>query len=202
MARSSEGADRSDAELLVAARTQTAAFEELYLRHTERIVRFAARRASTPADVVDLVAAVWLEVVASLERFDPARGEGLPWILGIAANLCAVERRRVAREREAVRLLAGHRALDEEDAVRLEREIDAAGIAPRLRDELGRLPRGERAVAELVLLDELTPTEAATALGLHPAAVRMRLARARRKLRRVAADHRVRAIESLEEVST
>jgi RNA polymerase sigma-70 factor (ECF subfamily) len=192
---------RSDAELLVAARTHTGAFEELYLRHTDRVVRFAARRATTPADVVDLVAAVWLEVVASLDRFDPGRGEGLPWILGIAANLCAVERRRVAREREAVRRLAGERTLDDEDVLRLERKIDAAGIAPRLREELTRLPRGERVVAELVLLDELTPTEAAAALGLHPAAVRMRLTRARRKLRSVA-EERARPIERFEEVST
>ena len=35
------------------------------------------------------------------------------------------------------------------------------------------------------MLDELTPTEAAVALRLRPAAVRMRLARARRKLRAV-----------------
>jgi RNA polymerase sigma-70 factor (ECF subfamily) len=125
----------------------------------------------------------------------------LPWILGIAANLCAVERRRAARERDAVRRLAGHRALDEEDALRLVREIDAANVAPRLRDALARLPRGERAVAELVLLDELTPTEAAAALGLHPAAVRMRLTRARRKLRSVV-EERARPIERFEEVST
>lgn len=177
---------RTDRELLVASRVETAAFEELYRRHVGATIRFAARRAERPNDVVDLVAAVWLEVVASLDRFEPHRGDALPWILGIAANLCAVERRRRAREHEVVRRLGGRRALDEDDYERLEGEIDAAGAAPALRRGLLELPPAERAVAELVFLDGLTPSEAAEALGIRSPAVRMRLARARRKLRAIA----------------
>ena len=149
-------------------------------------IRFAARRADRPGDVVDLVAAVWLEVVASLDRYEPHRGDALPWILGIAANLCAVERRRRAREHEALRRLGGRRTLEADDFERLEGEIDAAGAAPALRQRLGELPPSERAVAELVFLDGLTPAEAAEALGIRSAAARMRLARARKKLRVVA----------------
>ena len=192
---------RTDAELLVGARVDAAAFEELYLRHTQRILRFAARRAATPEDVVDLVAAVWLEVIACLDRFDPARGEGLPWILGIAANLCAVERRRIYRERDAVRRLAGARLLVDDDIARLEREIDSAAVAPKLRRALASLPPAERAVAELVLLDELTLAEAGAALGIKPGAVRMRLARARRKLRLAAGARFTLENETLKEVS-
>jgi RNA polymerase sigma-70 factor (ECF subfamily) len=181
--------ERTDTDLASAARTETAAFEELYRRHVGSVVRFAARRARTPAEVVDLVAAVWLEVIASLDRFDPARGDVLPWLLGIAANLCASERRRHAREGEAVRRLGGRRSLDEDDVARLEHAIDAAAVAPKLRRALTLLPPSERAVAELVLLDELSPAEASDALGIRPAAVRMRLARARRKLQAVAEEH-------------
>ena len=148
--------------------------------------RFAARRANRPSDVVDLVAAVWLEVVASLDRYEPERGDALPWILGIAANLCASERRRQAREREVVHRLGARRSPSDDDYERLESAIDALSVAPALREGLRALPPGERAVAELVLLDELTPEEASQALGIRAAAVRMRLARARRMLRAVA----------------
>jgi RNA polymerase sigma-70 factor, ECF subfamily len=174
---------RTDGELLVASRAETGAFEELYRRHVETTVRFAARRAERPEDVVDLVAAVWLEVIASLDRYEPHRGDALPWILGIAANLCAVERRRRARERDVIQRLGGRRVLADDDYARLEREIDALAAAPRLRRKLRALPPSERVVAELVFLDELTPARAAAALGIRPSAVRMRLARARRKLR-------------------
>lgn len=177
---------RTDEELLVGARADTAAFEELYRRHVDKTVRFAARRARTPEEVVDLVGAVWLEVIASLDRFEPARGDALPWILGIAANLCAAERRRQARESDIIQRLAGRRLLEDDDFARLEREIDAAAVAPILRRALASLPPSERAVAELVLLDGLSPTQAGTALRIRPPAVRMRLARARRKLRAVA----------------
>jgi RNA polymerase sigma factor (sigma-70 family) len=177
---------RTDRELLVASRIETAAFEELYRRHVGTTIRFAARRAERPSDVVDLVGAVWLEVVASLDRYEPHRGDAVPWILGIAANLCAVERRRQAREHEVVRRLEGRRVLDEDDYERLESAIDAVVVAPALRRGLRGLPPSERAVAELVFLDGLTPSEAADALGVRSPAVRMRLARARRKLRAVA----------------
>lgn len=191
---------RTDCELLVASRVETAAFEELYRRHVDATIRFAARRANRPSDVVDLVAAVWLEVVASLDRYEPARGDALPWILGIAANLCATEQRRQAREREVVRRLGARRSPSEDDYERLESAIDASSVAPALRESLRALPPGERAVAELVLLDELTPEEAAVALGVRAAAIRMRLARARRKLRAVA-DGRTPRVTFAEEVS-
>ena len=177
---------RTDRELLVASRSETAAFEELYRRHVDATIRFATRRVNRPSDVVDLVAAVWLEVVASLDRYEPERGNALPWILGIAANLCATEKRRQAREREAVRRLGARRSPSDDDYERLESAIDASSVAPALRESLRALPPGERAVAELVLIDELTPEQASEALGVRVAAIRMRLARARKKLRAAA----------------
>ena len=85
-------------------------------------------------------------------------------MLGIAANLCASERRRQLREREIVQRLGGHRPLDEDDFTRLEHELDAASAYRGLLAALESLPPSERAVAELVLIDELTPTQAARAL--------------------------------------
>lgn len=176
---------RSDEELLVAASVDADALEELYLRHFDATVAFAVRRCSRPEEVHDLVAAVWLDVIRSAPRFDPSRGRAFPWILGVAANLVADQRRRTAREREALQRLAGRRVLDDDDAARLEDAIDASRAAHDVLAELAALPRGERAAVELIALEGLTPARAAEALGTQPAAIRMRLARARRKLRAV-----------------
>ena len=51
---------------------------------------------------------------------------------------------------------------------------------------LAELPERERAVIELVDIAGLRPQEAATALGLAPGTVRMRLLRARSRLRKQA----------------
>jgi RNA polymerase sigma factor (sigma-70 family) len=186
--------ETSDEALLVRARRDPQAFEQFYRRHFDAVARFAARRSCDPQGVADLVAAVWLEVLASVGGFEPHRGPALPWVLGIAANLCASARRRQARELEALRRLAGRRALDEDDFARLEGAIDAAGSVALIRPVLEDLPPAERVAAEMVLIDGLTPAEAAQALALPAATVRMRLARARRRLRAaVEADRRVSA---------
>ena len=48
---------------------------------------------------------------------------------------------------------------------------------------MDRLSESERAILELVALDELSLTEAAAAAGVRPVTARVRLHRARRKLR-------------------
>lgn len=174
----------TDEQLLARAGEDPAAFEEFYRRHVGKVVGFAVRRCSRPGEVPDLVAAVWLEVIESAHLFNPARGRAVPWLFGVAANLMASEARRSRREHEAKARLAGRRILDEDDYVRLEEEIDTAGIAIDIRNAISALPEGERAVVELVVVDELTPGQAAKALGILSATARMRLARGRAKLRR------------------
>ncbi len=176
--------DGTDEQLLARAAFDAAAFEELYRRHVAKVTAFAVRRCRTPDEVPDLVAAVWLEVIESAPSFDPARGKTLPWILGVAANLVASDARRQAREHEALARLGGQRVLEEDDFARLEAEIDAQGAARNLRAALSELPASERSIAELVLLDDLSPKDAAVALGLRGSTARMRLRRARTKLRR------------------
>jgi RNA polymerase sigma factor (sigma-70 family) len=178
----------SDEQLLARAGRDRAAFEEFYRRTVARVVAFAARRCRRPQEVPDLVAAIWLEVIASADRFDPGRGKAVPWVLGVAAKVTASDARRRARERLAAARLAGRRLLDEDDHARLERAIDAAAIAPGVRAAIESLPEGERLVVELVALEGLSPAGAGQALGLRPAAARMRLARARRKLREALGD--------------
>lgn len=175
--------DLSDEELLGRARDESAVYAEFYLRHVSKVTTFAVRRCSSPDQVADLVAAVWLEVIEASHRYDPAKGHPVPWLLGIAANLAASDARRRRREQEVARRLGGQKVLDDDDYAALESQLDAVSIASELRKAIKTLPTGERAVTELVVLDGLTPKRASEALGISGATARMRLTRARSKLR-------------------
>lgn len=175
---------RSDEELLPLIGHDATALETVYRRNVGRVTAFAVRRAAGPEEAADLVAAVFVEAMASASRFDPRRGTALPWLLGIATHQYLGTVRRRAREDRAVQRLAGRGLLDDDDYQRLAERIDAERAAPRLREVLQELPRGEREVVELVVMDGLTPQEAATALGIRSVSARMRLSRGRARLRR------------------
>lgn len=173
----------SDDELLSRARSDPDAFELFYRRHVERIIRFAARRTTSPHEVADLVADVFVAAIGALDRFDPVRGSAVAWLYGIANNVAA-NRWRVGRRRlSTVRRIAGRRLLDDDDVARLEARIDAEARRRELLVALRALPERQRQVLILVHVDGLDPVEAARALGIRPPAARMRLARARRHLR-------------------
>jgi len=90
--------------------------------------------------------------------------------------------RRVGERERAARWRA-RALLDADDAARIDARIDAGARARELYAAMDRLPESERAVLELVALDELTVAEAAAAAGVRPVTARVRLHRARRKLR-------------------
>ena len=173
----------TDAELVRRVPGDPAAYEELYLRHVARVRRFAARRCSTPEDVADAVADTFLAILRAAPRYEPRRGEVLPWMLGIAATTIAGERRRLARRRALERRVSGRALLDADDRERIESEIDAARLAPRLDAALDGAPPRERELFLLVSQEGLGVSEAGRALGISAPAARARMARARRRLR-------------------
>ncbi|MGW0419486.1 RNA polymerase sigma factor [Streptomyces sp. NPDC003015] len=158
-------------------------FEEFYRRHVEAITSFVARRVTDPHTVADLTAEIFLAVLDSAHTYRASRGSERGWLYGIARNIVAGERRRVARETDRDRRISGRRLLAADDIARLEDKLDAQSPGRRALAALERLPAGERAVLELVAVDELTVGEAATALGISQVAARVRLHRARKTLR-------------------
>jgi len=173
----------ADAELATMGRTDREAFAELYRRNIDRVVAFVARRSQDPADTADLVAATFLVALESLHRYDSRQGDPLPWLLGIARRLIANRGRRRSREWAAANRLHGHRMLDDDDFARLERQVDANRLSDRLESAISKLEARDREVVLLVAYDRLGSADAATVLGIRPAAFRVRLSRARRKLR-------------------
>ena len=97
--------------------------------------------------------------------------------------MVAADLRSRAHEQRVVRRIEGRRLLESDDIARIQERVDAAAQARLLYAALGGLPDGERAVLELIALDDLSIAEAATALGIRPGAARVRLHRARTTLR-------------------
>lgn len=172
-----------DRDLLARLDRDPAAFETFYRRHVDRITGFAVRRCDGPEEVADLVAGVFLAVIESAHRYDSARGEPISWLFGIAANQLRMQRRGSWRQRGIALRVSGQRLLGVDDVVRLEERIDAERLADEVRRAIARLPRGERAVFELVAREGLTAGQVGEVLGISAAAVRVRLSRARAKLR-------------------
>jgi RNA polymerase sigma factor (sigma-70 family) len=173
----------SDDVLLTRARNDPDAFGLFYRRHVDHMIRFAARRTTSPHEVADLVADVFVAAIESLHVFDPARGSAMAWLYGIANNVAANRWRAGRSHLRTTRRLAGRRLLDDDDIARLDERIAAEAHRRELLAALRDLPARQRDVLILVHVDGLEPAEAARALGIRPPAARMRLTRARRRVR-------------------
>lgn len=163
--------------------TDPEAFERFYRRHIDVVTRYVARRVDDPHLVADLVADVFVAVIDSAHTYRADRGTEVEWLHGVARNTLAAYWRREARQQRLEHRIAGRRLLDTDDVSRLEDRIDAERPARRLLAAMAVLPPSERAVLELVVIDELTVGEAAAVLGIRQSTARVRLHRARRSLR-------------------
>ncbi len=158
-------------------------FEAFYREHLEAIQGFVARRVGDAEHAADLTAEVFLAAIDAAHRYSPERGTPKAWLYGIARTVAAADRRRAGREHARDQRLRGSTLLDEDDTAQIEARIEAAARSRRLYEAMDRLSEAERAVLELVAIDELSLTEAAAAAGARSVTARVRLHRARHKLR-------------------
>jgi RNA polymerase sigma-70 factor (ECF subfamily) len=172
----------------VAERTAGAAeFERLYRANVDAVTAYFARRTTDPQLVADLTADTFVTVIMSFESFDPRKGTARAWVFGIARHVYASYCEAYSQQQHKLQRLAGRRELDQDQVEELLERIDAERAGRGLIAALAMLPERERAVIELVDVAGLRPKDAAAVLGLTPGTVRMRLMRARARLRRQAA---------------
>jgi len=159
-------------------------FEEVYRSNVGLVAAYFARRCRQPQDVADLTSETIVRAAGSFGTFDPRRGSARAWLFGIAAHIWAGYCADVAERRDAIGRLAGHRALETSEIEELAAKIDAQETGRKLLERCSMLSANERAAIELVDLAQLTPKEAAAALGVPRGVLRMRLSRARARLRK------------------
>lgn len=155
-------------------------FAALYADNARALLGYALRRCPTPEDAADLVSEVFLVAWRRLDEV-PAGPDARPWLFGTARLTLANQRRGAARRIRLGETLRRHvgEALAEDPAravVRRERD----GDLDRALTTLSELDRG---LLTLIAWDGMTPAQAAATLGLRPAVVRVRLHRARQRLR-------------------
>ena len=165
----------------------TAEFERLYRANVPAVTAYFARRTIDPQLVADLTADTFVTVITSFDSFDPRKGSARAWVFGIARHLYAAHCEAYSQQQHKLQRLAGRRELDQDQVEELLERIDAERAGRGLIAALAMLPEREREVIELVDVAGIRPKDAATALGLTPGTVRMRLMRARTRLRRQAA---------------
>lgn len=113
-------------------------------------------------------------------RFEKLPQDALPWLIVTARNIIANRHRAAARDRAlASKLVASAEWRFQPSAIDELDEIDQ-----QLLEAIKQLPNTEREAFLLVAWDGLNPARAAAAAGCSPATFRMRLHRARKRLRR------------------
>src|SRR6266540_1887069 len=107
--------------------------------------------------------------------------ETRPWLLGVALNVLRSQARAERRHRDALSRLPREAPPESESSAAISR-LDAEQRMAAVLLAVSKLDRREREAIELCVWAELTPEEAAQALGISAGAVRSRLSRARRRL--------------------
>jgi RNA polymerase sigma-70 factor (ECF subfamily) len=171
---------RSDAELLAAARTDAAAFRELYERYAARIHGYHLRRSRDAHAAHDLTAETFAQAWLSRGRFrDEAAGSAGPWLFGIARHVLLVSVRQRRLERSAAERLGVLDAAASANAPEPgESWLDGVDEA------LAHLPEAQQQAIRLRVIDDLGYDEAAARLETSPQAVRARVSRGLSALRR------------------
>ena len=143
-------------------------FELLYARQAPAVKAYILRRAH-PSVADDLVAEVFL---VCWRRFGEIPADPLPWLFGVARRVLSTQRRSEQR-RTALR-------------ERLEDNASTSSFFQSTESLLGgaltRLSDQDRELLLLIAWEEISPSQAAVALGVSAATVRVRLHRARQRL--------------------
>jgi RNA polymerase sigma-70 factor (ECF subfamily) len=150
-----------------------ARFHRLCEAHTAAVLAYALRRVPRD-DAADAVAETFLVAWRRLDDVDESGA--LPWLYAIARRVLLSQQRSTRRQQA----IAAKVAAAEPPPVA---ESSAAPGSERLLDALAGLSEREREVLMLTAWEELSSAEAARVLGCSATACRIRLHRARMRLR-------------------
>jgi RNA polymerase sigma factor (sigma-70 family) len=173
----------TDADVVMASWDDPSAFAVLFDRHARVVQRFVTGRAAQN-DIDDLVSETFVAAFRSRKRYDRRYDDARPWLLGIAANVLRHHYRAEARRRRWPR----SSRLEEpasDHAEGVASEIDARSGWEHVVWALSQLDDRYREVLLLNASADLTYEEMARALGVPVGTIRSRMARGRRRLRKL-----------------
>jgi RNA polymerase sigma-70 factor (ECF subfamily) len=169
-----------DAELIAESSERPELFREVFERHYDAVWRYARHRLGTTlAD--DLASETFARAFALRSRYRPIAPSALPWLLGIATNLIADQRRRESRRLSAyaragaLEAGAGHEDDLFSRLAAKEQGREIAALLSELRAE-------DRETLFLSAIAGLDYGELAEALGVAKGTIGARLSRIRTQL--------------------
>jgi RNA polymerase sigma factor (sigma-70 family) len=172
-----------DSELALVGRLRDGdpdAFDAVHDAFNARLFNFLARLSRRREVAEDLLEETWLRLVAGAADLRPDTRLG-PWLFTVARNLYVSYRRsRMLEDSHAVGLIGLWPSGSPHPTPF---EVAAANeTGRRIEAALGALPVAHREALLLVVVEGLTPSEAANVCGVSPEAMRQRLSRARAAL--------------------
>jgi RNA polymerase sigma-70 factor (ECF subfamily) len=143
-------------------------FGRVFEEHVRAVSAYALRR-TTPMEADDVVAETFLIAWRRLDELPP---DAKPWLLGVARRVLANQRRAAGRRRALAERVTSERT-----------GVHGAEPTPPVLLALARLSERDRETLLLTAWDGLSPAEAAVAFGCSQTAFKVRLHRARGRLR-------------------
>ena len=172
------GAD-VDGEFVERAKSDPAAFGELYDRYRQRIYRFVSSRVDGPAMAEDLTEEVFFKALNHMRSYHDIGASFSPWLFRIASNAITDHYRRSRRRQAALDVVP-----DEDQAADVVLDLVIKREQRRRAWEaIDRLPRQQRAAMILKYSADLSPDEVGRHLRKTPTAAKLLVHRAVRRLR-------------------
>jgi RNA polymerase sigma-70 factor (ECF subfamily) len=157
------------------------AFQELYQRHLDTIFRFAYRMLGSPEHAEDVAHDCFLSLIRNPGRFDPRRGSLRTYLYMAVRNLVIKRLRRSEME------ICVDEPSDSQPVSEAEEPLDgllARELSCEVRKAISRMPASQREVIILFEYEEQSLAETAAIVGTDIGAIKSRLHRARKWLRR------------------
>jgi RNA polymerase sigma factor (sigma-70 family) len=173
----------TDAELIVASRTDPRVFRAVYDRWAERLLAYFVQRVLDAEVAADLLAETFAVAFERRHQFRDVGAPGGSWLYGIASKELSHWYRHQEVERRAVRRLGLQvPPLDEDSIARIEALVDIQVRRRELSAALDRISRTERDAVHLRVVRELGYADIARKLGCSEGAARLRVHRGLERL--------------------
>lgn len=145
--------------------------ENLYRANFQRVYNYAYYRLLDPAQAEDVTSAVFVKVVANIDKFDPSKASFGTWVTRIAHNVI-VDRYRTLKPVVSLESIVANEPSSEDDYPVLDDRQE------RVAKLLSYLSEEDRELVYLKYYGEMKNVDIAQMLDMNPSTVATRLRRA------------------------
>jgi RNA polymerase sigma-70 factor (ECF subfamily) len=166
--------------LLAIARSDTAAFQQLYERHSAALFGLVLKILGNRADAEDVLQETFVQVWKAAHSFDPARGKPISWLILLTRSR-AIDRLRSRQTRNRISETVAQQPVADDPPA--SQQIIASETHATVRQAMVSLDGEQRRLIELAYFGGLTQSEIAAQLGQPLGTVKTRIRAGMMRLR-------------------